>query len=177
MPDLTPDEFAALLSALAGLVPFYGARAAPALRRCLAELLTEPAGGRPLPAPPSGNGVVRADPQEAKSRPPRRSNGASRGEKGDAPRAAARRLSAAAWEKLRHDVQTKMAAEGLDYAHLGAALERTTNTVRVAILRRSPPASALSDLLRTWLNGAAPEVAPTAASFRHQGGGAVRPRA
>lgn len=166
------DEPTALLSALSSLAPFYGARAAPVLRKALVELVGDKgtvghaSDGIEVARAGSANCLTaqagpprphRRDRQPAATKR-RRSNGASK--------AAGTRLPDCAWEELRQAVRAKMTAEGIDFAQLGTALNRTANTVRIALLKRSPPGRALGEAFAGWLADAAPEVAPRTDGFR-----------
>ena len=167
----TTDEPAALLSALSGLVRVYAARATPVLRRALAELVSDTtaptasasasAGAdrrqtTPVTAPSRDHRTVRA---RARTTAAKRSK--SKGTGGARP-------IDETWDTLRCQVRSRMTATGTDFAQLGQAIGRSANTVKIGLLRRTPPAPSLSNLFSAWLeNGsAAPEVAGKADGFR-----------
>ncbi len=169
----TTDEPAALLSALSGLVTVYAARATPVLRRALAELVSDTtaptasasasAGAdrrqrTPITAPPRDHRTVRA---HASTTAAKRSK--SKGTGGARP-------IDETWNTLRRRVRERMKVDGLDFSQLGQAIGRSANTVKIGLLRRTPPAPSLSKLFVSWLDGSAPAVASDAAGFRIEPG-------
>jgi hypothetical protein len=146
------------MDALAVARALINAAPPEALRAALLALLDA------APARPPGTARARTVPTHARPTPPRRKRKAAR-------------QTDAAWERLRAAVRTAMADRGMDWAQLGAAIERSSSHTKSALYRRDAPGSGLRAKLQTWLdaNGtaAAPAVASSPASFR--GGRPKRP--
>ncbi len=152
----TTGEPDALLTALAGLVPFYGARAAPVLRKALVDLVASDATASPVHVAGDAATKGRTGPSRTGTAPSqdhrtirraRAKPGSARWAKsnGSGPKGGTR-LADCAWQDLRRRVREKMTADGVGFDDLGAAIGRAENTTRIALCKRTPPASSLSEL-------------------------------